>query len=216
MSPQDRVSLLAHPVSHALLTELRDETTPPARFRELVRTLGRFLAMQATASLPLRSVPIVTGTKETADGRAIDADAAIVPVLRAGLGLAEPFLELLPNALVWHVGMGRNEETLLPRLYLNAIPPTMPFPEDRGIAYVLDTMLATGGSASAVIDLLKASGAKRVIFVGILAAPEGVARLRADHPDVQIHLAAVDDHLDHRGYLLPGLGDAGDRQFPKT
>ena len=111
--------------------------------------------------------------------------------------------------------MGRNEETLLPRLYLNAVPNAMPFPADQGVVFVLDTMLATGGSASAVLDLLKASGAKNIVFVGLLTAPEGVARLRADHPDVPIHLAAIDDRLDHRGYILPGLGDAGDRQFPK-
>ncbi|MEI6511060.1 MAG: uracil phosphoribosyltransferase [Candidatus Uhrbacteria bacterium] len=215
MTLPDNVFLTQHPIARVLLSELRDEQTTPARFRDAVKRLGRFVAADATARLPLRSFPIVTGTKESTNGYAVESNVAIAPVLRAGLGLVDPFLELLPDALIWHVGMGRNEETLLPRLYLNAVPKTMPFPADLGIVYVLDTMLATGGSASAVLDLVKASGAKNIAFVGLLAAPEGVARLHADHPDVPIHLAAIDDRLGHRGYILPGLGDAGDRQFPK-
>lgn len=215
MTLPDNVFLTAHPLARVLLSELRDERTKPTQFRDAVKRLGRFVAADATASLALRSFTIITGTKESTDGYAIDENVAIVPVLRAGLGLVDPFLDLLPDALIWHVGMGRNEETLLPRLYLNAVPTVVPFPADKGIVYVLDTMLATGGSASAVLDLLKTSGAKNILFVGLLAAPEGVARLRADHPDVPIHLAAIDDRLDHRGYILPGLGDAGDRQFPK-
>lgn len=215
MTTPDNVSLSTHPLARVLLSELRDERTTPARFRDAVKRLGRFVAADATANLTLRSFPIVTGTKETTNGYAVEPNVAIVPVLRAGLGLVDSFLELLPDALIWHVGMGRNEETLLPRLYLNAVPATIPFPADRGIVYVLDTMLATGGSASAVLDLVKASGATRIVFVGLLAAPEGAARIRADHPDVPVYLAAIDDQLDHRGYILPGLGDAGDRQFPK-
>ncbi len=209
------VFLTQHSIARVLLSELRDERTAPAQFRDTVKRLGRFVAADATANLTLRSFPIVTGTKETTDGYAVEPNVAIVPVLRAGLGLVDPFLELLPDALIWHVGMGRNEETLLPRLYLNAVPATMPRGMDQGIVYVLDTMLATGGSASAVLDLVKTSGATNVVFVGLLAAPEGVARLRADHPDVPVHLAAIDVRLDHRGYILPGLGDAGDRQFLK-
>ena len=215
MTLPDNVFLTAHPLARVLLSELRDERTKPSQFRDAVKRLGRLVAADATASLALRSFTIITGTKESTDGYAVEANVTIVPVLRAGLGLVDPFLELLPDALIWNVGMGRNEDTLLPRLYLNAVPATMPFPSDRAVVYVLDTMLATGGSASAVLDLLKASGAKNVVFVGLLASPEGVARLRANHPDVPFHLAAIDDRLDHRGYILPGRGDAGDRQFPK-
>jgi uracil phosphoribosyltransferase len=207
--------IISHPCAKELMTMLRSHDTQPDLFRATVTKLGHILALQATQGLSNALHEITTGTGTKTTGYRIATQTALVPVLRAGLSLVDPFFELLPRSYIWHVGMGRDEHTLQPKLYSNAIPNTLPLPNDR-IVYVLDTMLATGGTAVAVIDLLKARNAKRVVFVGVLAAPEGVARIHEAHPDVEIHLAALDDHLTSRGYIIPGLGDAGDRLFPKV
>jgi uracil phosphoribosyltransferase len=133
----------------------------------------------------------------------------VVPVLRAGLGMVDGVLELLPNVQVWHIGLYRNEETLQPVLYYNRLPKATSV----SLCLILDPMLATGGSAVAAIDMLKKAGVQRIKYVGLIAAPEGVTHLSNAHPDVPIHLAALDDHLNEIGYIVPGLGDAGDRQF---
>lgn len=198
------------------MTALRNHATTPGEFRQLVKKLGGLLAQQATSHLPTRSIQITTGTGNRTWTHILDERTAIVPILRAGLGLVDPMLELLPDAHIWHIGMGRDETTLEPKLYSNSIPSQLPFTSDQGTCYVLDVMLATGGTLCAVIDLLKSRGLSRIVYVGILAAPEGVRRLQAAHPDVNIHLMAVDDCLNDRGFILPGLGDAGDRQFPKN
>lgn len=198
-----------------MMTTLRNRATEPRVFRELVQKLGRFLAAQTTANLAMQPIEITTGTGVHITSPVIQTPVALVPILRAGLGLLDPFLEILPASYIWHVGMGRDEATLKPKLYLNAIPEKLPFSPNAGVCYVLDTMLATGGTACAVIDLLKASGVKQIVFIGILAAPEGVARLEQAHPDVEILLIALDHHLNEHGFIIPGLGDAGDRQFPK-
>src|SRR5262245_47503080 len=133
----------------------------------------------------------------------------LVPILRAGLGMADPILELLPTATVWHLGLYRDHDTLLPVTYYNKLPAELPVE----LVLVLDPMLATGGSAIAVLDVLKQRGIKRLKFLGLIAAPEGVRALLQAHPEVSIHVGAVDSHLNDKGYIVPGLGDAGDRQF---
>jgi uracil phosphoribosyltransferase len=143
------------------------------------------------------------------EARQLGERVGLVPILRAGLGMVEGVWEVLPMAEVWHIGLYRDERTLRPVEYYNKLPvqPTV------DVCLVLDPMLATGGSAVATVDVLKRWGARRIKFVGIIAAPEGIARLEAAHPDVAIHVAAIDSHLNERGYIVPGLGDAGDRQF---
>jgi uracil phosphoribosyltransferase len=145
----------------------------------------------------------------TAQGAVLKEKIGLVPILRAGLGMVEGVWELMPSAEVWHIGLYRDERTLKPVEYYNKLPvePTV------SLCLVLDPMLATGGSAVATIDILKRWGVRRIKFVGLIGAPEGIARLQAAHPEVPIHLAAIDDHLNELGYILPGLGDAGDRQF---
>jgi uracil phosphoribosyltransferase len=151
----------------------------------------------------------VTTPLATAKCHVLSMKIGLVPVLRAGLGLVEGVWELIPTAEVWHIGLYRDEKTLQPVEYYNKLPiePTV------SACFVLDPMLATGGSAVATVDILKRWGVKHIKFLGIIAAPEGIRALQAAHPDVDIHLAAVDEHLNERGYIVPGLGDAGDRQF---
>ncbi|MDP6962965.1 MAG: uracil phosphoribosyltransferase [Planctomycetota bacterium] len=201
------VNLLNHPIVAELLTRLRDQNTPPLEFRRIVRQLTVFLGIEATADLPI--VPRQVQTPLTTfDGSAIDASTCIVPILRAGLGMAEPLFELLPYAEVKHLGLFRDEETLQPVSYYEKLGTN---PAD--ICLLTDPMLATGGTAIAAVDTLKAWGTKDIRFLAILAAPEGVKALRQAHPEVKIHLAGLDQHLNKDGYIVPGLGDAGDRQY---
>lgn len=197
-----------HPLVAHKLSILRDVKTEPKKFRQLVRELGALLTYEATTDLAM--VPVdVTTPLATAKCHELSMKIGLVPVLRAGLGLVEGVWELIPTAEVWHIGLYRDEKTLKPVEYYNKLPiePTV------SMCLILDPMLATGGSAVATADVLKRWGVKRIKFVGIIAAPEGIAVLQKAHPDVDIHLAAVDDHLNERGYIVPGLGDAGDRQF---
>lgn len=203
-----QVYVSQHPLVKHKLTLLRNVETKPKKFRELVRELAILLAYEATADLQLTEKTVTTPMGES-HGYELGEKIGLVPVLRAGLGMVEGVWEMMPAAEVWHIGLFRDERTLKPIAYYNRLPiaPTV------DVCLVLDPMLATGGSASATIDILKRWGAKKIKYVGLLAAPEGIARLRADHPDVPIHLAVIDERLNDIGYIVPGLGDAGDRQF---
>jgi len=198
----------SHPLVAHKLTKLRDVVTQPKKFRELVREIAALLTYEATLDL-LTAPKEVETPMGIANGMELTEKIGLIPILRAGLGMVEGVWELIPNAEVWHIGLYRDERTLKPVEYYNKLPvsPTV------NVCLVLDPMLATGGSAVATIDILKRWGAKRIKFVGILAAPEGIAALHAKHPDVPIHIGAVDSHLNDIGYIVPGLGDAGDRQF---
>ena len=198
----------SHPLVLHKLTKLRSNKTEPKKFRELVREISGLLAYEATADLAIHPCSVQTPLTQT-DGFDLQEKIGLVPILRAGLGMVEGVWELMPSAEVWHIGIYRDEQTLKPVEYYNKLPtePTV------SVCLILDPMLATGGSAVATVDVLKRWGAKKIKFVGIIGAPEGVRRLQQMHPDVPIHLAALDDHLNEHGYIVPGLGDAGDRQF---
>jgi uracil phosphoribosyltransferase len=198
----------AHPLVAHKLSRLRDKLTEPRKFRELVREIAALLAYEATLDLKLTSRKIQTPLEE-AQGEELRERIGLVPILRAGLGMVEGVWGLMPSAEVWHIGLYRDERTLKPVEYYNKLPiePTV------SVCLLLDPMLATGGSATAAVDILKKWGVKRVKFLGIIASPEGIDRLHSRHPDVPIHLAGVDRGLNQQGYILPGLGDAGDRQF---
>jgi len=190
------------------VTRLRDESTPPKIFRELVAEIATLLLYEATADLPTEAREVKTPLAVSKGARLRDK-VGLVPVLRAGIGMVEAALELMPEAQVWHIGLFRDERTLRPISYYNKLPSSATVQ----VCLVLDPMLATGGSATETVDILKKWGAKRIKYVGIIAAPEGVRALSSAHPDVPIHVAALDERLNDKGYIVPGLGDAGDRQF---
>ena len=197
-----------HPLVQHKLTLLRDVDTKPKKFRELVRELAILMAYEATADLALVDKDVTT-PMGPAHGSELAEKIGLVPVLRAGLGMVEGIWEMMPGAEVWHIGLYRDERTLRPVQYYNKLPI-----EPRvSVCLILDPMLATGGSAVATVDILKNWGVKKIKFVGLIGAPEGIEHLSSHHPDVPIHLATVDERLNERGYILPGLGDAGDRQF---
>jgi uracil phosphoribosyltransferase len=202
------VHVSAHPLVRHKLARLRAADTRPPEFRDLVAAISRVLFFEATRDVKLRPVTVTTPLAATTCEEIADR-IGLVPVLRAGLGMAEAMLQALPEATVWHLGLYRDHTTLKPVTYYNRLPAK----PDMDVAIVLDPMLATGGSAIEAINILKAAGTPTVAFAGLIAAPEGVAALRAAHPDVPVYLAALDSHLDDRGYIVPGLGDAGDRQF---
>jgi uracil phosphoribosyltransferase len=197
-----------HPLVAHKLTRLRDRNTDPKRFRELVREISGLLAYEATADLETVAREVQTPLERTT-GVELQDKIGLVPILRAGLGMVEGIWELMPSAEVWHIGLYRDEKTLRPVEYYNKLPiePTV------SVCLILDPMLATGGSASATTDVLKRWGVRRIKFVGLIGAPEGIAVMQRAHPDVAIFLAAIDNHLNERAYIVPGLGDAGDRQF---
>jgi uracil phosphoribosyltransferase len=204
----------AHPLARHKLTLLRRRETEPKKFREVISELAMMLVYEATHDLPLRPQPIDTPLT-TAEGATMAEKVGLVPILRAGLGMVEGAWRLLPQAEVWHLGLYRDERTLRPVEYYNKLPvaPTVE------LCLILDPMLATGGSATAAVEVLKRWGVSRIKFVGLIAAPEGIHALQATHPDVDIHVAAVDERLTTAadpfppGFIWPGLGDAGDRQF---
>lgn len=197
-----------HPLVKHKLTLLRDVATKPKKFRELVRELALLLAYEATADLQTHEIEVNT-PMGTAVGRELSDKIGLVPILRAGLGMVNGIWEMMPGAEVWHIGLYRDEATLQPVSYYNKLPtdPTVQ------VCLVVDPMLATGGSAVATVDILKKWGATRIKFVALLAAPEGIQALQKAHPDVPIHVAHIDSHLNEIGYIVPGLGDAGDRLF---
>ncbi len=197
-----------HPLVQHKLSRMRSIDTNPKKFRELVREISGLLAYEATADLV--TVPVQVQTPlATMTAHELTEKIGLVPILRSGLGMVEGFWELVPTAEVWHIGLYRDEKTLKPVQYYNKLPiePTVQ------VCLILDPMLATGGSAVATVDILKKWGVTKIKFVGLIGAPEGIKLLSDRHPDVPIHLAAVDERLNEVGYIVPGLGDAGDRQF---
>jgi uracil phosphoribosyltransferase len=202
------VFISEHPLVLHKMTLLRDRSTQPQLFRELVAELASLLFVEATRDL--QHVPVTVETPlAPCSGRQIVEQVGIIPILRAGLGMVDPLLRVLPSARVWHLGLYRDHDTHQPVWYFDKLS-TVP---DIDVAMIVDPMLATGGSVSAVADRVKRWGVRRIKFIGLIAAPEGVARLQSEHPDVAIHLGALDSHLNENCYIVPGLGDAGDRQF---
>ncbi len=197
-----------HPLVMHKLTKLRDQRTEPKKFRELIREIAALLTYEATSDLLITPTQIETPL-ESIEGVSLQHKIGLIPILRAGLGMTEGVWELMPSAEVWHIGLFRDEETLKPVEYYNKLPiePTV------SVCLILDPMLATGGSAIATVDILKEWGVEKIKFIGVIASPEGISALHNKHPDVHIHLAAIDRELNEHGYILPGLGDAGDRQF---
>lgn len=196
-----------HPLVEEVLAELRDQSTEPERFRLLSSRLTTLLAFDASRDLPSR-VDTVRTPLEEAEVKRLDADVVLVPVLRAGMGMLEVMLSIFPKASVGYVGLERDESTAVARQYYRKLPNL-----SGAFVFLLDPMLATGGSASSALSLLKKEGASRIRLVCIVAAPEGIERLGADHPDVDIYTGAVDRQLNEQKYIMPGLGDYGDRLY---
>jgi uracil phosphoribosyltransferase len=205
--PAMSVTLVDHPLAGHLLGRLRDQDTEPPVFRTLAKRLALALTLEAIRDLPTEEIKVETPL-ETTTARVL-GDLVAVPILRAGLGMLEAVTELFPEVAVGYIGLERDEASLLPQSYYRKLPPV-----DRRHVLVLDPMLATGGSGSAATDAVKEAGEPASIrFVCVVAAPEGIARMQADHPDVPIYTAAIDRQLNDHGYILPGLGDFGDRLF---
>jgi uracil phosphoribosyltransferase len=197
-----------HPAVLHKLALLRAESTEPKKFRELVREISWLVGYEALADARVTTVQVRTPLEEIEGVRLADR-IGLVPILRAGLGMVDAMLELMPTAQVWHLGLFRDERTLQPVEYYNKLPDSATV----DLCLILDPMLATGGSATAAIQVLKQWGARRIKLLNLIAAPEGVAAVEAAHPDVPVFTAALDRQLNEKGYILPGLGDAGDRQF---
>ncbi len=197
-----------HPAVRHKLAVLRNERTEPKKFREVVRELSWLLGYEALADAHMRRLDIETPIEPMAAEELADR-IGLIPILRAGLGMVDAMLELMPTAEVWHLGLFRDERTLRPVEYYNKLPDTSTV----DLCLILDPMLATGGSATAAIEVLKKWGAVRIKLVNLIAAPEGVQAVLTAHPDVEIYCAALDRQLNDKGYIMPGLGDAGDRQF---
>jgi len=202
------IHVSTHPLVQHKQTLLRRVETEPKKFRELVREITQFLIYEATADLSLTEREVYTPLAPYA-GKQIGERIGLVPILRAGLGMVDAVLEMIPTVRVWHLGLYRDTKTLEPVSYYNKLPPEA----DVDLCLILDPMLATAGSAAAAVQTLKEWGANRIKFVGLIAAPEGVQRLAGEHPDVPIHLAAIDEQLNDHAYIVPGLGDAGDRLY---
>lgn len=206
--PASTVHVSSHPAIMHKLALLRDARTEPKKFRELVREISWLVGYEALADARLRPITVRTPIEET-EGAELADRIGLVPILRAGLGMVGAMLELMPTAEVWHLGLFRDERTLRPVEYYNKLPDSAAV----DLCLILDPMLATGGSATAAIEVLKRWGAARIKLINLIAAPEGVEAVTTAHPDVEIHTAAIDRQLNERGYIMPGLGDAGDRQF---
>ena len=205
----ENIHILTHPLLQHKLTILRNENTSTKDFRELVSEIAMLMTYEATRDLPLEDVevttPVAAGTFKTISGKKL----AIVPILRAGLGMVDGVLKMIPAARVGHIGLYRDPETLEPVKYYCKMPADI---AERDVI-IVDPMLATGGSSSAAITFMKDYGCKHIKLMDVLAAPEGIARIEREHPDVEVYVAGLDDHLNAHGYIVPGLGDAGDRIF---
>jgi len=203
-----QVHVSSHPLVQHKLSLLRHKDTDSKKFRELTKEIAILLAYEATADLKIEPFSVETPL-ETMEGQQLKQTIGLVPILRAGLGLVDGVWEMMPSAEVWHIGLFRDERTLRPVEYYNKLPisPTV------DVCLVLDPMLATGGSAVATVDILKDWGASKIKFMGVIAAPEGIEHFTKQHPDVPIYVAAIDERLNDDGFIVPGLGDAGDRQF---
>lgn len=204
-----KVCVFDHPLILHKLSILRDKGTSVKEFRELVSEIAMLMCYEATRDLPLEDVEIETPVAKATVKRIAGKKLAIVPILRAGLGMVDGMVSMMPNVKVGHIGLFRDPETLEPVKYYFKMPPDI----DERDVIVVDPMLATGGSASAAIQFLKDDGVKHIKLMCIIGAPEGVERMQKDHPDVDIYVATLDDHLNEHGYIVPGLGDAGDRIF---
>lgn len=204
-----KVLVMDHPLIQHKIGLLRREETGSRDFRALVGEIAMLMCYEATRDLKLEDVKITTPICETTAKQLEGKKLAIVPILRAGIGMVEGMLALIPAAKVGHIGLYRDPETLEPVEYYCKLPADC----DEREVFVVDPMLATGGSCAAAIELLKAKGVKKIRFLCTIAAPEGVERMRREHPDVDLYIGALDDHLNDHGYIVPGLGDAGDRIF---
>lgn len=203
-----QVHVVNHPLIKEKMTHLRDKKTQPRNFRRLLDEIAQLLLFEVTRDLPLRETKVTTPLAETTGYELDVTGITVVPILRAGLGFLDAVLDLIPEARVGHIGLTRDEETLEPIKYYCKIP------KDKDAEIILiDPMLATGGSAAAALTMLKEEGYKHFRFMCLVAAPEGVELVNKKHPDVPIYTAALDDHLNEHGYIVPGLGDAGDRVF---
>lgn len=204
-----KVHIMDHPLVAHKLTIMRDKNTSTKDFRDLVSEIGMLITYEATRDLPLTTKEIETPICKTVQPTLAGKKIAVVPILRAGLGLVDGVLRMVPSARVGHIGMYRDEETLIPHVYFCKMPKDI---AERDVM-IVDPMLATGGSANAAIDMVKRQGAKNIKLVCLVGAPEGVKAVEREHPDVDIYLAALDEKLNENGYIVPGLGDAGDRIF---
>ena len=209
MTSSSSVVVVDHPLVRDKLGRLRDRRTPAKRFRELVNEIAMLMTFQATQDLDEQEVTVETPLETTRATRVQEPDVVVVPILRAGLGMLEGVLRVIPGARVGHVGLERDERTLVATRYYAKLPSGA----EHARHFLVDPMLGTGGSAAAATTWLKERGVREIRFLCVLAAPEGLARLHGEHPDVPVLAAAVDRQLSEAGYLLPGLGDAGDRMF---
>lgn len=203
-----KVVILNHPLINHKMTKIRDKRTGTKEFRESVSEVGGLITYEITRDFSTRPKIIETPICETTCYE-LDKQVVIVPILRAGLGMVDGIHNIIPSAKIGHIGLYRDEETLQPHVYYSKFPKEIV----DGVVLVVDPMLASGGSASKAIDILKSRGATDIRYVGLVGCPEGVSRLQKDHPDVSIYLAAMDSHLNEVGYIVPGLGDCGDRLF---
>ena len=204
-----KVCVFDHPLIQHKLSILRDKETSVKEFRELIGEIAMLMCYEATRDLPLEEVEVETPVAVAKCNRIAGKKLAVVPILRAGLGMVDGMVSMMPNVKVGHIGLFRDPDTLAPVKYYFKMPPDI---SERDVI-VVDPMLATGGSASAAITFLKEAGATHIKLMSIIGAPEGIAKMQADHPDVDIFVAAKDSHLNEHGYIVPGLGDAGDRIF---
>ena len=202
------IEVLNHPLVDCHLTVLRKQSTPPGEFRQSVRRLSTLLAYSATAGIRTSEYPIETPL-QTMKGRQLVDRIGLIPILRAGIGMVEPMLDLIPTAEVWHLGLYRDETTATPVHYYSKLPPGSPVE----LAFLLDPMLATGGSACLALQTLMEWGVRDIKMLSILAAPEGIEKIQSQFPNIDVHCCAVDEGLNDQKYIVPGLGDAGDRIF---
>lgn len=201
------LNVVDHPLAQHILTELRDHSTEPSAFRRLSWSLTTMLVLEATRNIQTSAIKVATPIKET-EGRRLSEGLAVVPVLRAGLGMLDPVVQLFPDVAVGYIGLERNESTAIARSYYSKLPDL-----SNRFTLCLDPMLATGGSAAQAISLIKGHGAKRVAMVSVVAAPQGVQKLEEAHPEVEIYTASLDEGLNEKFYIVPGLGDFGDRLY---
>jgi len=202
------LTVITHPLVRHNLTRLRDERTQPQEFRQLLGEIASLMIYEATRSLRVKKIAVRTPLEKTG-GWQLEREIVLVPVLRAGLGMLNPILQIIPHARVGFIGLKREESTLIAHFYHKSLPKRL----DRCEVILIDPMLATGGSAVAALDFLAEQGAKRIRLVSLVSAPEGIARVRKSHPTLPMFTAAIDRKLNGVGYILPGLGDAGDRLF---
>ena len=205
-----KVHTLDHPLAHRALAQLRSKNTSTDRFRQQVKELARYLLLEATRDLPLVNTTVETPLATAPAKVLAEHPIVVASILRAGLAMVEPAMQLLPEAEIRHIGLARYEKTLEPVSYYLKLPDSY---EPETLVLILDPMLATGGSASAAIKLFKTRGVSKIKFLGLIASPEGIDRLRQDHSDVEVYVVAIDERLNEKGYIVPGLGDAGDRMF---